>query len=402
MKINCSYSRIAKISDLKLNPENRNIHPTEQIKRLAEILKYNGWRYCVKVSNQSGMVTSGHGRIEAAILNGWDEVPVDDQDYESSAHEYADTIADNAIASWAELNLAGINKDIIIHGPELKIEMLGMRDFKIEPAEKLEPQCDEDEVPEVKESFVKPGDIWQLGNHRLMCADSTSIDAVEKLINGERADMVFTDPPYRMQAEGGINQLVGKAARKLGESIKHLCDFDPNAFLQIIPTVFDKQKMNAYVFCNKDLVPDYLFWAVEAGYNFNILFWKKPTAIPLGGSHRPDVEYLLLFRKSAIWNNGLSDVDYSKCLQFGRVKDKEDTGNHPTPKPVALIENEIKISSNHAGVVIDFFGGSGSTLIACEKTGRRCFMAEIDPHYCGIIIERWQKYSGKKAEILNA
>src|SRR5690606_1177902 len=123
-----------------------------------------------------------------------------------------------------------------------------------------------------------------------------------KLMDGQKADMVFTDPPYRMQVEGGSDQPIGKAARKLGEAIKDLCDFDPQAFLGVLPTAFEKNKMNAYVFCNKDLVPDYLTWGVKAGYSFNILFWKKPNAIPLGGSHRPDVEYLLVFRKSAIWN----------------------------------------------------------------------------------------------------
>ena len=220
-------------------------------------------------------------------------------------------------------------------------------------------------------------------------------------MDGQKADMVFTDPPYRMETEGGLNQTVGKAARKLGEAIKHLCDFDPQAFLNTIPTVFDKNIMNAYIFCNKDLVPDYLNFALESGYSFNILFWKKPNAIPLGGSHRPDVEYLLLFRKSAQWNNGIDGVNYSKCLEYGRVSDKEKTGGHPTPKPVELIDNEILISSKNDSIVVDFFGGSGSTMISCEKNNRKCFMMELDPHYCDVIVARWEKFTGKKAELLN-
>ena len=162
------------------------------------------------------------------------------------------------------------------------------------------------------------------------------------------------------------------------------------AFLQTLPVVFKKNIMNAYIFCNKDLVPDYLTWAVEAGYSFNILFWKKPNAIPLGGSHRPDVEYLLVFRKAAIWNNAIEDVNYSKCLEYGRVSDKEATGGHPTPKPVALIENEIQISSNPKGVVVDFFGGSGSTLMACEQTDRVCRTMELDPRYASVIVMRYK------------
>jgi DNA modification methylase len=256
---------------------------------------------------------------------------------------------------------------------------------------------DPDDIPEVKETRAKLGDIWVLGNHRLMCGDSTSADAVEKLMNGESADLVFTDPPYRMEVEGGSNQMVGKAARKLGEAIKHLCDFDPQLFLNAIPTVFKSGVMNAYIFCNKDLVPDYLFWAIEAGFSFNILFWKKPNAIPLGGSHRPDVEYLLLFRKSGTWNNGLQDVSYSKCLEFGRETRKD----HPTVKPVDLIYNEVQISSKPGGNVVDFFGGSGSTLIACEKASRKCLMMELDPKYCSVIIARWEAFTGESAKLVS-
>jgi DNA modification methylase len=255
---------------------------------------------------------------------------------------------------------------------------------------------DEDSVPDIpKEPITKLGDIYILGNHRLMCGDSTSIDAVEKLMDGDVAELVFTDPPYRMEVEGGSNQLVGRAAAKLGEMIKHLCEFDPVAFLNTLPTVFKKNTLNAYIFCNKDLVPDYLHWAVESGYAFNILFWKKPNAIPLGGQHRPDVEYLLVFRKSAVWNNGLKDVNYSKCLEHGRDIGKD----HPTKKPVELIENQLKISSTPNSVVLDFFGGSGSTMIAAEKTGRKARLMELDPKYCDVIVKRWEDFTGKKATL---
>jgi DNA modification methylase len=251
---------------------------------------------------------------------------------------------------------------------------------------------EDNEIPEVKESKVKRGDIWQLGEHRVMCGDSTSSDDVAKLMNGEKADMVFTDPPYRMEAEGGSNQIVGKAARKLGEAIKHLCDFNPIDFLNTLPFVFNKNIMNAYIFCNKDLVPDYLNYAIDSGYSFNILVWKKPNAIPLGGSHRPDVEYLLLFRKAALWNNGVEGVNYSRCLEYGREK-----GLHPTMKPIDLITNEMLISSNKKSVCVDFFLGSGSTLIAAEKLKRKCYGMELDEKYCDVIINRWEQFTGLKA-----
>jgi len=143
------------------------------------------------------------------------------------------------------------------------------------------------------------------------------------------------------------------------------------------------------------LLPDYLVWARDNKISFNVLIWKKPNAIPIGDSHRPDIEYLLLFRKSAIWNNGIKGVNYSRCLEYGREK-----GLHPTMKPVALLENEIYISSNTQSIVLDFFGGSGSTLIACEKTNRHARLIELDPKYCDVIVKRWEDFTGKKAELI--
>ena len=229
-------------------------------------------------------------------------------------------------------------------------------------------------------------------SHRLHCADSTDSEAVAKLMNGKKADMVFTDPPYRMDAQGGSNQPIGRAAAKLGEAIKDLCDFNPVEFLNTIPLVFKSKIMNAYIFCNKDLVPDYLNWGIKCGFNFNILFWKKLNAIPLGGNHRPDVEYLLLFRKSALWNNGVSGVNYSKCLEFGR----ENTTPHPTMKPIELISNEVQISSNIGSIVVDFFLGSGSTLIASDQLNRICYGQELDPKYCDVIVSRYITYKQSK------
>lgn len=136
MKVRCLYDKLVPISDLKPHPKNRNKHPKEQIERLAKILDYQGVRYPAKVSNLSGCITSGHGRIEAAKLNGWTEFPVNFQDYDDEAQEYADVQADNAIASWAELDFSGINADLGDLGPELDLEMLGIRSFTVDAAER--------------------------------------------------------------------------------------------------------------------------------------------------------------------------------------------------------------------------------------------------------------------------
>ena len=237
------------------------------------------------------------------------------------------------------------------------------------------------------------------GGHRLICGDSTDVTVIDKLMDGVKADMVFTDPPYNLQTEGGSKGSIGKSLKKQGKEIEFIADFNPSDFLNVLPIVFNGN-MNAYIFCNKELLPDYLNWCKNSGYSWNVLIWKKPTAIPIRDSHRPDIEYLLLFRKNALWNYG-TDANYSRCLQYDRVKKSEENGNHPTPKPIELIANELKISSNKNSVVVDFFGGSGSTLIACEQLNRKCYMCELDPKYVDVIIERWEKLTGKKAILAN-
>jgi DNA modification methylase len=390
--------QIKEIEVSKLIPyaNNSRTHDDAQVAQLAASIKEFGFRNPILVDGVG--IIAGHGRLMAARKLGLDKVPTIDCSDMTETQKKAYIIADNKLAlnSGWDTNLLSLELEQL-DADGFNLELLGFDSKELDELlapEVVEGLTDEDAVPDVPdEPKTKLGDIYILGNHRLMCGDSTSITDVEKLMGKDEAELVFTDPPYRMQVEGGSNQIVGQAARKLGEMIKHLCEFDPIAFLNTLPTVFAKNTLNAYIFCNKDLVPDYLQWAVESGYSFNILFWKKPNAIPLGGSHRPDVEYLLLFRKSAIWNNGLKDVNYSKCLEHGRDLGKD----HPTKKPVELIENQLKISSTPNSVVLDFFGGSGSTMIAAEKIGRCARLMELDPKYCDVIVKRWEDFTGKQA-----
>lgn len=262
--------------------------------------------------------------------------------------------------------------------------------FNVAPGKK----ADEDNYtePEKLKPRVKAGEIWQLGEHRLMCGDSTNKDDVARLMNGEFADCVFTDPPYQLETKGGCKGEIGKALEKQGADIEFISDFNPESFLKTLLYVFKKNTINAYIFCNKNLLPNYLNFAVKNKISYNVLVWKKPNAIPIGDSHRPDIEYLVLFRKNAIWNNSLPNVNYSRCLEYSR-----ETGLHPTMKPISLIGNELKISSNENSIVFDFFGGSGSTLIACEQLNRKCYMMELTEHYCDVIINRWETLTGRKA-----
>ena len=138
MKVHCAHDKLVDVSELKAHPKNRNDHPADQIVRLAKILEYQGWRYPVKVSKQSGFITSGHGRVLAAKHLGWKQVPVNFQEYENEEQEYADIVSDNSIASWSELDLSAINSDIVDLGPDFDIDLLGIKDFVVEPADKLQ------------------------------------------------------------------------------------------------------------------------------------------------------------------------------------------------------------------------------------------------------------------------
>lgn len=380
MNVYCAHDEMVAIKDLKLNPDNRNTHPPEQIERLAGILKYQGWRYPVKISNQTGLVVSGHGRVLAAKLNGWKHVPVNRQDYDTPEQEYADSIADNAIASWSELNLSGIQMDVAGLCTDFNIDYLGMKDFAKVATEVLEPGCDEDEVPEHVESTTKLGDLYRLGNHRLLCGDSTQIDCVDKLMNSEKADMVFTDPPYNV----AFNGRSGKHDVIKNDDLS-ASDFD--AFIEdVCQTIAAVDAPIHYIWCNWKF-----YSALQTRISYKAcIVWAK-NVFGMGVGYRHQHEFCLF--------NGKIDEDIKNESDLWNCK-KDHNYVHPTQKPVELAERAI---GNHAGVkdILDLFGGSGSTLIACEKTQRRCFMMELDPHYCDVIVARWEKYTGKKAELLD-
>ena len=205
IKYHCKYDELVEPKKLVPHSHNRNKHPSDQLKRLAKILEYQGWRYAVKVSKQTGMVTTGHGRMEAAKILKC-AVPVVYQEYDDTEQEYADVQSDNAIASWAELDLSGVNEDLADLGP-FDIDLLGIENFTVEAADKYNDEK-EDSVPDVpEEPKTQLGDLYLLGDHRLYCGDSTDKECVDYLMNGEKADMVFTDPPYGISYEE--NTIVG-------------------------------------------------------------------------------------------------------------------------------------------------------------------------------------------------
>lgn len=392
MEILCAHTNVVNIDSLVPNPKNANRHPPEQIKLLAKIMKHQGWRNPIVVSTRSGFITKGHGRLEAARLNGWSEAPIDEQHYANEADEYADMIADNKIAELADTDLAMVLKDVLDLGPDFDFDLLGIPDFKL--PEDFAPQCDEDEVPENVEPRTKPGDLYVLGNHRLLCGDSTNIQHVERLMGGEKADMVFTDPPYGISLVTDQRKTSGKMVSSDGEYRSNLKvnnfkpianddkDFDPGLILGVFGYCKEIFLWGANNYSNRLPRGGWICWdrkGSESGdrslsSDFE-LCWLK------------EVHKFAMFR--VVWH-GL----------FGHSKrDDGDKKVHPSMKPVKLIVDIFERWCGGLVSVVDLYGGSGSTLIACEKTNRKCFMMELDPHYCDVIISRWERYSGKKAQL---
>ena len=396
MKIHCLYDALVAPSELKPNPRNPNRHSEAQIERLAKILDYQGFRYAIKVSKLSGFITSGHGRLEAAKALGLKHVPVVYQDYENEDQEYADIVADNSIASWSELDLSSINLEIPEMGPDFEIDLLGIKDFTIDIAEKLDPQCDEDEIPEKVEPKTKLGDIYRLGRHRLMCGDSTSIDAVEKLMEGEKADMVFTDPPYNtgMKPNSGSTRL----SHMFNDSFTEEEWSDLLRSMSTNYWAFTQDSSVSYVCLDWRRSHEIIPFFKEAGFKFsNLIVWDKMVH-GLGSDYKYTHEFIHVFKKGApdlVTNHGEEDYRDIWHIQRKMGKDEE----HATKKPISLIERALKHNPD-SKKALDLFGGSGSTLIACEKTNRKCFMMELDPHYCDVIVARWEKYTGNKSELI--
>lgn len=393
-----------KVNELIPYINNSRTHSEEQVNQIVASINEFGFTNPLLIDEKDNII-AGHGRLLASKKLKMEEVPCIVLSGLTEAQKKAYIIADNKMA----LN-AGWDDELL----KLELENLKELDFDLEltgfnvdeledifqAEEEKEVVEDDFEVEVPEEPKAKLGDIYQLGSHRLMCGDSTKEEDVAKLMNGNKADMVFTDPPYKIEIQGGFKDVIGKQLKKTMEDIAFISDFEPQNFLKVLPTVFENNKFNAYIFCNKELVLDYLLYARENKLASNILIWKKPAAFPLADNHRCDVEYLLLFRKNAIWHNSLKNVNYSRCLEYSRVNKEKENANHPTPKPVELISQEVQISSNENGIVVDLFGGSGSTLIACEQLNRKCYMMEYLPKYIDVIIQRWEKFTGKKAVLI--
>ena len=325
------------------------------------------------------------------------------QDYDSEAQEYADGIADNAIDKWAELDLSSINNDVMDLGPDFDIRTMGIKDFVIEPAEKYD-ESTEDEVPEHVEPKAKLGDIYQLGDHRLMCGDSTSATDYQNLMNGEKPILMVTDPPYGVKLDQSWrDHALGD--KKLGKGNSNLVSNDDRADWYDVWSLCNADI--AYVWhasSFSDIVMDSLRRAA-----FDVrqqIIWNKSVMI-MGRSayHRKHEPCWYAVRKGcdANWLGDRKQVTVWDASPPTHIMggSKEDKTPHPTQKPILVYEIPIENHTKRGDLLYEPFSGSGSAFIACEKHGRKVYGMEIDPKYVDVIIARWEKYTGKKAELIN-
>lgn len=397
--------KIQQVSVEKLIPFARNsrTHSDKQVAEIAASIKEFGWTNPILVDGDKGII-AGHGRLLAARKLNMDTVPVIELAHLTETQKRAYVIADNKLAlnaDWDDQLLTIELNDLLADG--FALELLGFD--KDELAKLLEPEqieglTDEDAVPEVPDKPVtKLGDVWILGNHRLMCGDSTSIDAVEKLMNGQKADMVFTDPPYNVASESkGIAANVSKAHKDLMNS-EWDKNFDINAPLNCLFTVMAKD-CAVYICTSHHLAPDIWSWMKQWSNHYGFCVWSKPDPMPsLMKRHWTwDTELIPYATRGKHIFNADAGQHNPSTWRINKQQGKEKTG-HPTQKPVAVPQHAIEKSSRNNQIIIDLFGGSGSTLIACEKTNRHARLMELDPKYCDVIVKRWQDFTGKVATL---
>lgn len=373
---------------------NARTHSDDQVAQIAASIKEWGWTTPVLVDTDGGII-AGHGRTMAARRLGMTEVPVMVADGWSEAKKRAYVLADNKLslnAGWDNELLALELAEIGELGFDLDLTGFSADEIAaLTPVEVNAGLTDEDDVPEVSKNPVTvPGDVWILGNHRLMCGDSTSIEALEKLCGGG-VDMWLTDPPYNVAYEGKTKDALKIQNDSMG-------DDQFRQFLRDSYVAADAVMKAGAVF--------YIWHADSEGYNFRgaaqdagwkvrqCLIWKKSTLVMGRQDYHWKHEPCLYGWKEGAGHLWAADRKQTTILEFDKPSRN---GEHPTMKPVGLFEYQMLNNTKGGDIVLDSFGGSGTTLIAAEKNGRVARLMELDPKYCDVIIKRWQEFTGKMA-----
>ena len=366
----------------KLKPYEKNArkHQEADLSTIKASITEFGMSDPIGVWGEDNVIVEGHGRYLACKELGIDNVPVIHLDHLTDEQRRAYALAHNKTAEMSEW-------DIDLLGEELDgIFDIDMTDFGFDLSEEEEEtEIIEDEVPQEVEPVAKMGDIWQLGRHRLMCGNSLEQTDIDKLLNGNRCELTFTDPPYQLDTQGGGILKKANSMKQIKEN--GVDSFDPSRLLL---------QSDTNIYChNKPLIKAYIELAEDNKQPYDLCFYKKVGTIPNYKGHlMTDCEYIAVIGKQDP-NKGLPKEMYSKCY-VGR-KDSDNELSYS--KPVELCAKYIKLYARQN--VLDLFGGSGSTLIACEQLNKTCYMMELDQHYVDVIIARWEKFTGQKAVLLN-
>ena len=385
--------------DLIPYARNSRTHSAEQIAQIAASIREFGWTNPVLIDGENGII-AGHGRVLAAHKLGETQVFTIELSHMSDTQKRAYIIADNKLA----LNAGWDSEMLALEIGDLKDAGfdLGLTGFSHDEIAALNPDVikgltDEDAVPDVPDKpITKLGDIYQLGNHRLMCGDSCSLTDIEKLCNGQLVDMWLTDPPYNVAYEGKTKDALKIYNDSMGD----------DQFRQFL--------RDAYVTANlvmKSGAVFYIWHADSEGYNFRgaaqdagwkvrqCLIWKKSSIVMGRQDYHWKHEPCLYGWKEGAGHLWSADRKQTTILEFDKPSR---SGEHPTMKPVGLFEYLMLNNTKGGDIVLDSFGGSGTTMLAAEKHGRYARLMELDPKYCDVIVKRWEDFTGKKAELINA
>jgi len=396
--------QITQISLEELIPyvNNFRTHSDEQVAQIAASIKEFGWTNPILVDGQKGII-AGHGRLLAARKLKMTHVPVIELEHLTQTQKKALIIADNKLAmnaGWDNELLTIELNDLMADGFALDILGFDVNELAaLMQPEIIEGLTDEDAVPEIPEDpITKLGDIYQLGNHRLMCGDSTSINAVETLLEKQKADLLFTDPPYGVAYEGGHNQKKRKGI--IADTLEgdDLTGLFYGALITAVPNTKDGAAFYVWYASGKSIETYAALSKLPLKLRAVIQWYKVKSGLgAFMSQYIPNSEPCMYLHKE-----GCSPAWYGPTNEKTVWELKKESKNnfHPTQKPVELSLRAINNSSKAGDLVLDLFGGSGSTLIACEKSNRHARLMELDPKYCDVIVKRYEDYTGKKAILL--
>lgn len=376
---------ISSLIEYDNNPRNND----GAVDAVAESIKQFGFKVPI-VIDRDNVIVAGHTRLKAARKIGLEKVPCIVADDLTPEQIKAYRLADNKTAELAEWDFSALEIELAELENDFDMSAFG---FDISDFEDIH-EITEDEVPEVDEEnepICKTGDIWNLGKHRLMCGDSTNVSDVEKLMNGDKADLLLTDPPYNVAYEGGTKEKL-----KIEND-----DMSDEEFQEFLISAFENSNI-----VMKDGASFYIWHSDSEGFNFRsackntgwkirqCLIWVKNSIVLGRQDYQWKHEPCLYGWKDGAAHYFVDDRTQSTVWEFNKPFRNIE---HPTMKPVDLIARAINNSSRSDNIVLDIFGGSGTTLIACEQLNRKCYMMELDPKYCDVIIKRWETLTGEKA-----